>query len=277
MVPTDDAGKTKKVRLSPARIAIVLGSSAAALVILVLIVLIYTPPGPLVPIPNPQLENRYNRELLSIKQRVSDLMQEQLRLRAYVVKVQKALGENAALDDSGAFVTSNKPRRGPEKLKPPGQQQIDAARRQEDGRTPVATVLDRVAVDDLSKVVFPVMMPTSGYITRGFDPNQRHFGIDVAGRTGTPVNAAAEGYVIFAGWTNDDGYVMIISHAGGFLTYYKHNQSLLKSANSFVKRGEPVAFMGNSGVTSSGPHLHFEVWKDGVPVDPAIFIVNLHL
>jgi murein DD-endopeptidase MepM/ murein hydrolase activator NlpD len=135
-------------------------------------------------------------------------------------------------------------------------------------------VAERAAVAS-QPVVFPVIMPTEGYVTRTFNPNQRHFGIDIAGKIGTPVYAAAEGYVIFAGWTNEDGNLIILSHAGGFLTFYKHNQSLLRPANSFVKRGEPIALLGNSGI-SSGPHLHFEIWKDGVPVDPARYVMKFN-
>ncbi len=68
--------------------------------------------------------------------------------------------------------------------------------------------------------------------------------------------------------------MLIISHGGGYLTVYKHNKSLLKAARAFVERGEPVALIGTSGKTSRGPHLHFEVWKDGVPQDPDEFLLT---
>jgi murein DD-endopeptidase MepM/ murein hydrolase activator NlpD len=276
VVPTDDAGKTKRVRLSPGLIGAVLGGSVGLIVATVLLLLVYTPLGPLVPIPNPELENRYNRELLSIKQRMSDLMAEQIQLRAYVVKVRQAFGEKVALNDSGTIVERGDRRRGPGKQQASEKSTTGHAMNPDAIGPSVSTVVDRGKSEQTGGVVLPVIMPTTGYLSRGFDPNQRHFGMDIAGKTGTPINAGADGYVIFSGWNNEDGYVLIISHAGGFLTYYKHNQSLLKSANSFVKRGEPVALMGNSGVTSSGPHLHFEVWKEGVPVDPQVYIVNLH-
>ncbi len=88
------------------------------------------------------------------------------------------------------------------------------------------------------------------------------------------MRAAADGYVVFAGWTQDDGNTIIVSHAGGFLSFYKHNHSLLKAAGMFVRRGEPIAGLGNTGETSLGPHLHFEVWKDGSPKDPAVYLLN---
>ena len=97
--------------------------------------------------------------------------------------------------------------------------------------------------------------------------------MDIAGQRGTPVQAPGDGVVLFAGWTYDDGNMLIIAHGGGYLTVFKHNQSLLKSALSGVKRGEPIALLGTSGRTSLGPHLHFEVWKNGLPQDPNEYLL----
>ena len=110
-------------------------------------------------------------------------------------------------------------------------------------------------------------------MTQGFDADHRHYGIDYATKTGTPVYAATDGYVVFSGWTYDDGNMIILSHGGGYLTVYKHNQLLLRTEHAFVKRGEMIAESGSSGKTSSGPHLHFEVWKDGLPRDPQEFLL----
>ena len=125
-------------------------------------------------------------------------------------------------------------------------------------------------------MVFPVVLPAEGYLTRGFDPAVRHYGVDIAGNVGSPVHAAADGHVVFAGWTIEDGNEIIISHPGGFLTFYKHNQSLLAVMNASVRRGDLIALLGNTGETSAGPHVHFEIWKDGVPVDPANYVLNLN-
>jgi len=125
-------------------------------------------------------------------------------------------------------------------------------------------------------VAFPAVMPAEGYLTRGFDAAQRHYGLDIAGSTGSLVRASADGSVVFAGWTSSDGNQIILSHPGGFLTFYKHNQSLLVPSNATVKRGEPIALLGSSGETSAGPHVHFEVWKEGVPIDPAGVVLNFN-
>ena len=121
---------------------------------------------------------------------------------------------------------------------------------------------------------FPLMMPTDGFVSRGFDAERKHFGVDIAGKTGSAVLAAADGNVVFAGWTYDDGYLMIISHQQGYVTAYKHNQALLKTTGTNIKRGDVIALLGNTGKTSSGPHLHFELWKDGVVLNPDSYLLT---
>jgi murein DD-endopeptidase MepM/ murein hydrolase activator NlpD len=120
----------------------------------------------------------------------------------------------------------------------------------------------------IARTSFPLVTPVRGFLTQGFDPSRNHFGIDIAAQRGTPIYAAGDGVVVFSGWTYDDGNMVILAHGGGYLTVYKHNQSLLKSTLNGVKRGEAIALLGSSGETSRGPHLHFEVWKNGVPQDP---------
>ena len=104
-------------------------------------------------------------------------------------------------------------------------------------------------------------------------PN-KHLGIDIAGKKGTPVRAAADGVVLFANWTDDLGNLIIINHLNNFLTYYGHNQVLLKRERGSVKKGEIIALLGSSG-KSTAPHLHFEIWKDGMPVDPQEYLIVL--
>ncbi len=123
----------------------------------------------------------------------------------------------------------------------------------------------------------PNFLPVEGMVTTNFRrgdvklPN--HLGIDIAASRGTAVRAAADGIVIFANWTEDLGNLMIIYHLNGYFTYYGHNQILLKKENSFVKKGEVIALVGSSG-RSTAPHLHFEIWKDGIPVDPKEYLLT---
>ena len=124
----------------------------------------------------------------------------------------------------------------------------------------------------------PTYLPVEGILTTDFYEADwffphRHLGIDIAASTGTPVRAAADGVVLFANWTNDLGNLIIIDHLNDFITYYGHNQVLLKKERSNVKKGEIIAQIGSSGI-STAPHLHFEIRKNGMPVDPKEYLIS---
>jgi len=125
---------------------------------------------------------------------------------------------------------------------------------------------------DDNKIFF--ILPVNGYISRGFDPDRGHFGIDIVTKVGTPVFASAGGFVVFAGYTDNYGHVLILSHSDGYLSFYKHCSVLLKRDREFVKQGELIAQTGNSGLATTGPHLHFEIWHDGKAVDPETLLIN---
>ncbi len=114
--------------------------------------------------------------------------------------------------------------------------------------------------------------PVNGTITQGYDAQQRHFAVDVVAKIDTPVKAVADGIVIFSEWTADTGYVLIIEHEEGLLSVYKHNGSLNKNQGDLVRSGEVIASVGNTGHLTTGPHLHFELWDDGAPIDPRNFV-----
>lgn len=116
------------------------------------------------------------------------------------------------------------------------------------------------------------MPPVSGTTTAGFNPEKNHFGLDVAAPRNTAVKAAADGVVISAGYTVETGYSIAIQHPNNVVTLYKHNSVLLKQEGSAVKAGEAIAIIGNSGESSSGPHLHFELWYKGRPVNAGDYI-----
>ena len=114
--------------------------------------------------------------------------------------------------------------------------------------------------------------PIRGSITQSFNINERHYAIDVAADTGSPVKSVLDGRIIFSEWSIDTGYVIIIDHGDNIISVYKHNSKALKVQNDFVNAGEIIAFSGNQGNLSTGPHLHFELWNNGVPINPEIFL-----
>lgn len=114
--------------------------------------------------------------------------------------------------------------------------------------------------------------PISGTVTQKYDAQKKHYAVDVVASRETPVKAAANGIVIFAEWTADTGHVIILEHRDGFISVYKHNGSLSKIQGDIVRAGEVIASVGNTGEFTTGPHLHFELWDKGTPVNPLDFI-----
>jgi len=114
--------------------------------------------------------------------------------------------------------------------------------------------------------------PISGVITNQFDPNNGHFGIDIVSKRNEAIKTIDDGIVVFAEWTINTGYVIIIQHSSNIISVYKHNSSLLKKEGDYVKAGDLIAIIGNTGEQTSGPHLHFELWVDGSAVNPIDYI-----
>ena len=129
--------------------------------------------------------------------------------------------------------------------------------------------LTNINVEKLTSVLFS---PAKGGISSEFNLKEKHYGIDITLPENSPIYSVSDGRVIFSEWTAETGYVIIIKHLNGLISSYKHNSSLSKSQGEFVRTGEVIGFSGNTGDLTSGPHLHFELWFEGDPVDPLNFI-----
>lgn len=154
------------------------------------------------------------------------------------------------------------------------QQDHYSVRRQRADRQPATTVSqDRASAEpSLGGTTVLLFTPCKGKIVAPYDATKKHYGVDIAGKTNDAIKAVAPGTVIFANFTTETGYVIAIQHAGGIISIYKHNSSLLKREGDVVRAGEPVGFLGNTGELTSGPHLHFELWVGGNPVNPLHYI-----
>jgi murein DD-endopeptidase MepM/ murein hydrolase activator NlpD len=116
--------------------------------------------------------------------------------------------------------------------------------------------------------------PVKGIVSGKFDPRLRHFGTDLVTNPKSPVNAALDGTVIFTGWTMETGFVIEVQHSNNIVSVYKHNARLLKETGDLVRTGEAIGIVGDSGeMYTSGPHLHFEIWYKGSPLDPEKHII----
>jgi murein DD-endopeptidase MepM/ murein hydrolase activator NlpD len=114
--------------------------------------------------------------------------------------------------------------------------------------------------------------PLTGFVSNKFDVAAEHYGVDIVAPENTPISAVLDGTVILAAWTVNTGYIIEIQHTNNFVSVYKHNGELLKKEGETVKAGEPIALVGNTGELTTGPHLHFELWQNGQPIDPEKYI-----
>lgn len=141
---------------------------------------------------------------------------------------------------------------------------------EEEEQQNLALVNGGAAKEKIKNLTF--FMPIKGPVTKKFDAKTGHLGVDIVSKDDEPVLATLAGTVTLATWSLETGNVIQIQHDDNIISIYKHNSTLLKKVGDKVKAGEPIAIIGNSGELTSGTHLHFEIWHNGVPVNPEDYI-----
>lgn len=127
-------------------------------------------------------------------------------------------------------------------------------------------------IKEQNKDYYHFFPPVEGVVTQSFNEQDRHYGTDIVAKANAKVATVLDGVVVFTDWTVKTGYVIQVQHANDLLSVYKHNSTLLKKQGDYVRAGEVIAVVGNTGEESSGPHLHFELWRAGNPLNPEDFI-----
>ena len=283
-VPDAESEQPRTFSINKWGLAASLSAAFFGIVALVVIALMFTPARRLLPVSNPELERRYGNQIAAIEKQVVYLLEEMTVLRSYNLRLRRALGEDISPGDSSLIASSQATQSSRTNAVEPQSEQLTTKRSEQvspdvvmRAQADISSRFAPVQQQQLSSKAilreFPLTMPIDGYVSRGFDAGQYHYGIDLVDKVSSTILAAADGNVVFAGWTYDDGLMVMIAHELGYMTVYKHNEALLKNTGTSVKRGEVVALLGNTGKTSSGPHLHFEVWKDGIPYDPANYLL----
>ncbi|MFM7022956.1 MAG: M23 family metallopeptidase [Flavobacteriales bacterium] len=119
---------------------------------------------------------------------------------------------------------------------------------------------------------FHFFSPLSGYVSKHFNYQEKHYGIDIVTNKNEAVKATLNGRVVFSSWSAETGNTIVLQHSNNLISVYKHNAALLKKEGQFAKAGEVIGIIGNSGEESSGPHLHFELWFNGTPLNPSNYM-----
>lgn len=221
-------------------------------------------------------EMRANREVLQMSERVDSLIYEVDKKDAFIANIKNILsgkdGEYQENQISQVQVPGQEEVADLPNSREEVHTEIDSQFRKEFEKDGYELLEDRGSLNlDLANMYFfsPI---ENGYLSSGFDPRGDHFGIDIVSKKDEPVKCVAEGTVIFSSWTMDAGYVVAVQHKDNIISVYKHNSDLLKSVGNFVSAGEIISIIGNTGELTTGPHLHFELWYNGNPIDPADFI-----
>jgi len=250
-------------RLSPLNLLTLLLSFVVLLILLVSVVIIYTPLRESIP---GYTDVSLREDLTTMVFRADSLENELQRNAAYLRNIQGALKGELPLSKDSIYNTD-------QAIVIPENPMVKS---KEDSmlREYVEREDSYSLSDDQERATKQIYFfaPLKGTITNEFDPAKEHFGIDVVAPKDEAIKATLDGTVVFAEWTVETGYVIQLQHGNNIVSNYKHNSVLLKKVGEEVKAGDVIAIIGNSGELSSGPHLHFELWKEGKPLNPEEFV-----
>lgn len=207
-------------------------------------------------------------ELVELNRQLREIEETVEAQNAYTTNVQRILvGDVEAYDEAAEASAETIPDSALQTDRIPEDEELRQAVASAKTRYQSTTAGSGVPLDQLH-----LTPPILGTVSSPFDPTDRHFGVDIVAPSDTPIKAMLDGYIVEAGWSPETGNVIGIQHAGDLITFYKHNSSLLKRTGDFVKAGEAIAIIGNTGTRTDGPHLHFELWHRGQPINPLGFV-----
>ncbi len=211
-----------------------------------------------------------NQQLYGLALKVDSLALEVDRKDRFITNFQRVLsGDTSDFKDPSELLRGES-----QPLSRPSNLQIeptDSAFRKDFEKSDLSLItLANVKKQELHEAFF--FSPITGFISDRYNVKKGHYGVDIVTKTNEPVKCIADGTVLFASWTQDAGYVVMIQHSANLISAYKHNAELYKKVGTFVNAGEIISIVGNSGELTNGPHLHFELWYNGNSLNPEEFV-----
>jgi murein DD-endopeptidase MepM/ murein hydrolase activator NlpD len=254
------------LRLSPLNVFVFLGTIIISFVTLTIYIIAFTPLREYIP---GYTDTGMRRRLVALTLQ-SDSLQEQLAAQDfYFQNLRNVINGKPVNDDINKPDTSDARYDTIQRLNKSREDSLLRAEIESQDQYNLAFGSSK-AVSALSSFYF--FTPLKGTLTDRFDSKKKHFGVDIVSSPNEAIKSTLDGTVIMADWTSETGYVIGVQHSNNLFSLYKHNSALLKSAGDYVKAGEVIAIIGNSGEYTTGPHLHFELWYNGTAVDPADYI-----
>ncbi|MCX6295069.1 MAG: M23 family metallopeptidase [Bacteroidetes bacterium] len=254
------------LRLTPLGLFILLGSVTIVMVMLVTSLIAFTPLREYIP---GYADIGMRRELVNMALRSDSLEQALKEQNAFTVNINNVLKGNIKQD-----TTQNKPDKSKEyeKLALNASPKEIALKKAIEAQDKYSLAYGAESnKNGISNFFF--FSPIKGVVSEQFKSKEQHYGVDIVGPENEPIKATLDGTVILATWSSETGYTITVQHSNNLISVYKHNSVLLKKIGDYVKAGEPIAIIGNSGEQTSGPHLHFELWYNGNAIDPQGYMV----
>ncbi len=256
------------LKLSQLNLFTAVGLLSIFLILITTVIIAFTPLREYIPGYSSDVNMR--RQVLALATKVDSLEQNAAAKEALLQNIRNVISGKVEAKPAEAR-TGTKTPVSPGALSPSPQESEFRQEIDKEDRYDINAQLANSRLSQISNYYF--FTPMKGKITTLFNPGERHFGIDIVAPRNEAVKATLDGTVVFAGWTSEFGHVIHIQHANNLVSVYEHNAVLLKKEGEVVKAGEAIAITGNSGELSTAPHLHFELWFDGDPVDPRDLMV----
>ncbi len=259
-VPHDPSTGTKTVKLSFAKIALIFSLYSIIIILIGFYFITYTSLDKLL-LPDSYFYNTTEKiQMRKLNEKIINLANEVQKLKSNNERLRNIIQQN----DSTILNRNNSQQNNPE----------NKTRKSAGGYVLEAFLQFYNKIFNFQPSTISFIKPTDGYLSRKFDPENGHLGIDFATKENNPIFASAGGYISFAGYTHEYGYVVVINHPDNFISRYMHCAMIVKKQGEKVLQGELIALAGNSGTRTSGTHLHFEIWLNGRPVDPEKFLIK---
>jgi murein DD-endopeptidase MepM/ murein hydrolase activator NlpD len=254
------------LRLTPLGLVILVGSVTIVMVMLVTSLIAFTALREYIP---GYADVGMRRELIAMAMRSDSLEQALVEQNVYTHNLDNVLKGNIKADSA-----QNKPDKNKayDKLQLNATQNEIALKKsiesQDQYSLAYGTESNKSGISN-----FFFFTPLKGIVSAQFSSKEQHYGIDIVGPENEAIKAALDGTVILATWSSETGYTITMQHSNNLISVYKHNSVLLKKVGDYIKAGEPIAIIGNSGEQTTGPHLHFELWYNGTAINPQDYMV----
>lgn len=269
VVMNDDTFEEQfSLKLTPLNTVVLVGIVSIIMITLTVSLVAFTPLREFIPGYGSEMKTR--KELINLALK-SDSLQYELNLRIQMMdNIKNVLSDNIHAD-TATVENDNKAIGKSIDIKPSAEEIAFRSEIESQDKYSLAFSESKTAKSGISSFFF--FTPVKGIVTASFNSAEGHYGVDIAAKENEAIKSTLDGTVLFAGWTPETGYTIQIQHSNNLVSAYKHNSALLKKTGQFVKAGEAIAVIGNSGEQTSGPHLHFELWYNGTPIDPQEYMV----